>query len=236
MILSKLQGILIETIYTDEVVTLRQFVSFLDSNKTFTIIDWTEVIYPDSNPSYLSDNPRTQTEYYQDGKITATQLQHRRFQFWADKLAVTTQTLNSAFMTAMADICCLLPGAKELISALTGKVNMGIITNGFTELQRVRLEKTGLKDVFAPLVISEQVGIAKPDIGIFEYALTHMGDIQREQVLMVGDNPHSDILGGMNAGFDTCWLNSENSVLPDGIKPSYQVTSLTQLQSLLFAA
>ena len=173
---------------------------------------------------------------YQDGKITATQLQNRRFQFWADKLAVTTQTLNSAFMTAMADICCLLPGAKELISALTGKVNMGIITNGFTELQLVRLEKTGLKDVFAPLVISEQVGIAKPDIGIFEYALTHMGDIQREQVLMVGDNPHSDILGGMNAGFDTCWLNCENSVLPDGIKPSYQVTSLTQLQSLLFAA
>lgn len=173
---------------------------------------------------------------YQDGNITATQLQNRRFQFWADKLAVTTQTLNSAFMTAMADICCLLPGAKELISALTGKVKMGIITNGFTELQRVRLEKTGLKDVFAPLVISEQVGIAKPDIGIFEYALTHMGDIQREQVLMVGDNPHSDILGGMNAGFDTCWLNSENSVLPDGIKPSYQVTSLTQLQSLLFAA
>jgi len=173
---------------------------------------------------------------YQDGKITATQLQNRRFQFWADKLAVTTQTLNSAFMTAMADICCLLPGAQALISALTGKVNMGIITNGFTELQRVRLEKTGLKDVFSPLVISEQVGIAKPDIGIFEHALTHMGDIQREQVLMVGDNPHSDILGGMNAGFDTCWLNSENSALPAGIKPSYQVTSLTQLQSLLFAA
>ncbi|MFT7681007.1 MAG: 5'-nucleotidase [Moritella dasanensis] len=172
---------------------------------------------------------------YQDGKITATQLQNRRFQSWADKLKVTTHILNSAFMTAMADICCLLPGANELISALKGKVNMGIITNGFTELQRVRLEKTGLKDVFAPLVISEQVGIAKPDVGIFEYALTHMGKIQREQVLMVGDNPHSDILGGMNAGFDTCWLNSENSALPDGIKPSYQVTSLAQLQSLLFA-
>ncbi|MEL4897465.1 putative Ig domain-containing protein [Crocosphaera sp. Alani8] len=64
-------GRLIETIYTDEVDTLSQFVSFLDSNKTVTIIDWTEVIYPDSNPSYLSDNPRTQTEYYQDGKIKA---------------------------------------------------------------------------------------------------------------------------------------------------------------------
>ena len=170
---------------------------------------------------------------YQDGLITATQLQNRRFQLWADKLQVTTQRLNSAFMTAMADICCLLPGAQELIAALKGKVNMGIITNGFTELQRVRLDKTGLKDVFSPLVISEQVGIAKPDLGIFEYALTHMGDLQREHVLMVGDNPHSDILGGMNAGFDTCWLNSDALALPDGIEPSYQVSSLMQLQKLL---
>jgi len=111
---------------------------------------------------------------YQDGRITATQLQNKRFESWANKLKVTTQTLNSAFMTAMADICSLLPGAKSLITALTGKVNMGIITNGFTELQRVRLEKTGLKDVFSPLVISEQVGIAKPDVAIFEHALSHM--------------------------------------------------------------
>ncbi|WP_392339684.1 pyrimidine 5'-nucleotidase [Moritella marina] len=170
---------------------------------------------------------------YQDGKITATQLQNRRFQLWADKLKVTTQTLNSAFMTAMADICCLLPGALALINALNGKVKMGIITNGFTELQHVRLEKTGLKGVFSPLIISEEVGVAKPDIGIFEHALIHMGELKREQVLMVGDNPHSDILGGMNAGFDTCWLNSESAALPEGIRPSYQVTSLSQLQTLL---
>ncbi|ACK68468.1 YD repeat protein (plasmid) [Rippkaea orientalis PCC 8801] len=64
-------GRLIETIYPDEVDTLSQFVSFLDSSKTVTTIDWTEVIYPDSNPSYLSDNPRTQTEYYQDGQVKA---------------------------------------------------------------------------------------------------------------------------------------------------------------------
>lgn len=173
---------------------------------------------------------------YQDGKITATQLQNMRFQFWADKLAVTTQALNSAFMTAMAEICSLLPGAKELITALTGKVQLGIITNGFTELQRVRLEKTGLKDVFSALIISEQVGVAKPDVGIFEYALENMGQPPVERVLMVGDNPHSDILGGMNVGFDTCWLNSDGAVLPDGIKPSYQVSSLPQLQTILLSA
>lgn len=170
---------------------------------------------------------------YQDGKITAAQLQNIRFESWADKLEVTTQKLNNAFMTAMADICTLLPGVRELVQALSGRVNMGIITNGFTALQDIRLERTGLKDTFHPLIISEQVGVAKPDAGIFEYAFERMDNPPREQILMVGDNPHSDILGGMNAGIDTCWLNVRGEMLPAGIEPRYQVGSLAELQSLL---
>lgn len=75
---------------------------------------------------------------YQNGDITAQQLKDRRFTHWAEKLNTTTEHLNSAFLKAMADICTLLPGAKELVESLQGKVKMGIITNGFTELQAVR--------------------------------------------------------------------------------------------------
>ncbi|WP_076412214.1 pyrimidine 5'-nucleotidase [Shewanella sp. UCD-KL12] len=170
---------------------------------------------------------------YQDGKISACELQNTRFQSWAEKLSVPTQHLNSGFLAAMADICSLLPGAKELIEALTGKVQMGIITNGFTELQTIRLERTGLLQSFSPVVISEEVGVAKPDVAIFEHALGHMNNPVREKVLMVGDNPHSDIQGGLNAGFDTCWLNSDGQAIPEGITPHYQVGSLSELQNLL---
>ncbi|EKN3360809.1 pyrimidine 5'-nucleotidase [Yersinia ruckeri] len=172
---------------------------------------------------------------YQDGKITAAQLQSIRFEMWANRLEVSPSTLNGAFLVAMADICSLLPGAKELIDALHGKANMGIITNGFTDLQHVRLQRTGLLNVFSPLVISEEVGVAKPDVGIFEYAFNLMSNPPREQILMVGDNPHSDIQGGINAGIDTCWLNMQGNVAPDGIEPHYQVSSLSELQQLLLA-
>lgn len=172
---------------------------------------------------------------YQDGRITAEQLQHRRFAGWAERLAVSTQRLNSEFLAAMADICAPLPGARELIAALHGKAQLGIITNGFTELQQVRLERTGLKDAFSTLVISEQVGMAKPDPGIFEHALALMGHPPREQVLMVGDNPHSDIQGGLNAGIHTCWLNTDGKAAPQGISPHYQVSSLHELHKLLLA-
>lgn len=171
---------------------------------------------------------------YQDGKISAAELQTVRFEPWAAKLNVSPQTLNSAFLTAMAQICAPLPGARELLSALQGKAKLGIITNGFTELQTVRLQRTGLQHHFDILVISEKVGIAKPDVGIFEHALELMGHPAREQVLMVGDNPHSDIQGGINAGIHTCWYNVHGYAAPAGITPHYQVSSHQELQSLLF--
>ncbi|WP_028775081.1 pyrimidine 5'-nucleotidase [Shewanella waksmanii] len=172
---------------------------------------------------------------YQNGAITAQQLQHTRFKEWAEKLQVTTQTLNSAFLQAMADICALLPGAQSLIDALRDKVSMGIITNGFTELQTVRLARTGLLDAFSPVVISEEVGVAKPDVAIFQHALNLMDNPDPQHVLMVGDNPHSDILGGLNAGFDTCWLNTAGAARPEDITPHYEVKSLTELQQRLFS-
>jgi 5'-nucleotidase len=170
---------------------------------------------------------------YQNGEITATQLQYQRFQSWAERLDETPKTLNSAFLSAMADICAPLHGAANLLNTLRGKMKLGIITNGFTELQQVRLERTGFRDHFDVLIISEQVGVAKPHPEIFEYALSAMGHPSRERVLMVGDNPDSDILGGLNAGLHTCWVNADNKPEPTDIKPHYQVSSLSELELLL---
>ena len=170
---------------------------------------------------------------YQNGEISATQLQYQRFQSWAERLDETPKTLNSAFLSAMADICAPLQGAANLLNTLRGKMKLGIITNGFTELQQVRLERTGFRDHFDVLIISEQVGVAKPHPEIFEYALSAMGHPSRERVLMVGDNPDSDILGGLNAGLHTCWVNADNKPEPTDIKPHYQVSSLSELESLL---
>ena len=171
---------------------------------------------------------------YQNGTITAEQLQTTRFDGWARRLGVAATDLNEAFLLAMAEICTLLPGAQALLDALhDAGVRMGLITNGFTALQLARLERTGLREHFDPLVISEQLGVAKPDVRIFEHALERMGQPPREQVLMVGDNPHSDILGGLNAGLHTCWFNPHGHEAPEGIAPHHQVSSLHELQALL---
>lgn len=196
---------------------------FLDYSVTFTAEDFQD--YQAVNKPLWVD--------YQNGAITSLQLQRQRFVSWGEQLSVPPEELNSAFMNAMAEICAPLPGAASLINALKGKVKIGIITNGFTALQQIRLERTGFRDVFDLLIISEEVGVAKPDRRIFEYALEQAGMPDRSRVLMVGDTAESDILGGMNAGWSTCWLNAHQRPLPEGIKPDWTVTSLSELELLL---
>ncbi|MBD1577434.1 pyrimidine 5'-nucleotidase [Vibrio sp. S11_S32] len=172
---------------------------------------------------------------YQNGDITAAQLKHTRFNAWAQKLGTTTADLNSSFLQAMADICTLLPGAQELMASLVGKAQVGIITNGFTELQTIRLQRTGMDQYIKHVIISEEVGVAKPDQGIFAHAFKRIGNPEKSRVLIVGDNLHSDILGGLNFGIETCWLNHHGAEPVESIKPHYSVTSLSELQTILHA-
>lgn len=196
---------------------------FLDYSITFTAEDFQD--YQAVNKPLWVD--------YQNGAISALQLQHQRFQGWSERLDVTPGALNEAFLNAMAEICAPLPGAISLLDSLKGNVKLGIITNGFTALQQIRLERTGLRDHFDALVISEQVGVPKPDPRIFDYALEKAGHPARERVLMVGDTAESDILGGMKSGLATCWLNAHDRALPEGIEPTWTVSSLNELEQLL---
>ncbi len=211
-----------ETLFTFDSFTGLQRM-FLDYSVTFTAEDFQD--YQAVNKPLWVD--------YQNGAITSLQLQHGRFESWAERLKVEAGLLNDAFINAMAEICTPLPGAVSLLNAIRCNAKIGIITNGFSALQQVRLERTGLRDYFDLLVISEEVGVAKPNKKIFDYALEQAGNPDRSRVLMVGDTAESDILGGINAGLATCWLNAHHREQPEGIAPTWTVSSLHELEQLL---
>lgn len=209
--------------------TLFRFDSFSGLQRMFSRcgIDFNENDYQHYqviNKSFWTD--------YQNGKITAQEI-HQRFSLWADKLQVSTQSLNHDFLATMTEICEPLEGALSLLQALKGETKLGIITNGFSAFQQTRLERTGVKNYLDLLVVSEEVGVPKPHRKIFDHALSLMGHPPRDQVLMVGDTLESDILGGINAGLDTCWLNRANKLAPETITPHYQVASLMELEKLV---
>lgn len=156
---------------------------------------------------------------YQNGEIDVTHLQEARFAKWGERVGVAPLELNRRFSMTMAKVCQPFAGMEQTIKALASKAKLGIITNGFEDMQQIRLDNTGLSEYFQFVVVSETVGVAKPDVGIFQHAFSLMGQVDKSHILMVGDNPESDIKGGNNAGIDTCWLqlgrkHKETSVIP----------------------
>jgi len=211
--------------------TLFHFDSFTGIKRMFAA--WDIPFTTEDFKAYQQVNKKLWLEY-QDGKIDAAALRHNRFASWSQTLNRTTQEINRHYFTAITEISTLLPGARELVESLAAaNTQLGIVTNGFTELQTARLDRMGLSRYFSPLVISEQVGVAKPSAGIFEHALTLMNNPAKDRVLMVGDNLHSDILGGIHAGIKTCWLNADQQDQVPDIQPDHQVSSLHELKALL---
>lgn len=169
---------------------------------------------------------------YQNKEINAEALQRIRFESLAQKTGQDPLVLNRELMDEMALVSQLLEGVREMLASLHGKVKMGIITNGFNALQQKRLENTQTASFFDLLVVSETVGVAKPDRQIFDYAFSQMGEVERSKVLMVGDTLASDILGGNLAGIDTCWFNPKGLANETAIQPTYEIRSMAELIAL----
>ncbi|WP_190365468.1 pyrimidine 5'-nucleotidase [Pseudoalteromonas sp. S16_S37] len=210
--------------------TLFSFNAFLGLKKLFAQygVDFTE----QDHDEYQKVNAPLWLDY-QAGRIDAQTLQVTRFSKWAQRLTVPAHELNAGFLESMASICEPLPGARSLLNHLKGKAHLGIITNGFAALQEKRLANTGLSDCFDCVVISELVGTAKPDPYIFAHTLSLLGNPDKSKVLMVGDTPSSDILGANNFGIDSCWLQHPGKTCPEGVKPTYTVQSLQELEAIL---
>jgi HAD superfamily hydrolase (TIGR01549 family) len=100
----------------------------------------------------------------------------------------------------------LIAGARDLLDALLPHARLGLITNNSTADQIDKLRTLDIARYFDSIVISEDVGVAKPDPRIFALALERLGAHAHEAV-MIGDSLHADIEGARAAGMATVWLN-----------------------------
>ncbi|WP_150540171.1 pyrimidine 5'-nucleotidase [Actinobacillus vicugnae] len=166
---------------------------------------------------------------YQNNEITAQDIQTRRFAKLSAQTGVEPLQLNQELMAEMALISKPLDGVMSMLEQLYGKVKMGIITNGFTELQQQRLINTHTQHFFEFVAVSEQIGAAKPDRQVFEYAFALMDEPDKTKILMVGDTLASDILGGNNAGIDTCWFNHVGAKNETTIRSRYEISDIAEL-------
>jgi FMN phosphatase YigB (HAD superfamily) len=106
---------------------------------------------------------------------------------------------------------------------------LGIISNGPSDLQRYKLKLFDLEREFDPIVISGEIGVAKPDQKIFRYALERAG-VSPEEALYVGDSPVYDIVGAKGAGMMMAWVNRAKTPLENlDPGPDYTMNDLREL-------
>jgi 2-haloacid dehalogenase len=169
--------------------------------------------------------------------ITAERLRIARFEalFAETGLALDPRAFSIQYLIQLSQAAELLDGALEVVQALSGGHRMAIITNGLKEVQRSRFERSTIFPYFAELIISDEVGVAKPDPGIFDIALRRLGNPDKQSVLVIGDSLSSDMRGGHNAGLATCWYNPSGQPRPAEPPITYEIRHLSELLPLLGA-
>jgi putative hydrolase of the HAD superfamily len=141
------------------------------------------------------------------------------------------------FMYHLGEGSFLLEGAKDLIDSLSGAYTIIGLTNGLTQVQKRRMEKSPLAPYFKQLFISEEIGIAKPHPSLYEHVFNKLArlypDFNKTDCLMIGDSLTSDIQGGVNAGIDTCWVNLNDKPNKLNLNPTYEIRNFASLINIL---
>jgi putative hydrolase of the HAD superfamily len=183
--------------------------------------------------TYTRNNHRLWADYH-TGKITKTELRETRFKKTFLDLGVRPDLIPQSFEDDYVQICPtkthLFSHAHETLQYLNAKYTLHLISNGFKESSELKVGNTNIGSYFQNVIISEIVGVNKPDPAIFEHALDLAGATKQES-LMIGDSLEADVYGALNFGIDAIYFNPFNAPKPYDVP--LQVTHLKELTLML---
>ncbi len=146
---------------------------------------------------------------FEQGKVTQAEIKTKRFEVWLETLNISADVdkVSFSYLTYLSQQGALLEHALDIIQTLSKNYNMLLLTNGLKEVQRPRFNASVLKPYFTDIIVSGEIGFAKPDPRIFDAAFEKIGNPAKHEVLMIGDSLSADIGGGIHYGLDTCWYD-----------------------------
>lgn len=125
----------------------------------------------------------------------------------------------------------VIEGTHEVLSQLQKKYKLHILTNGFSEIQEIKMESSKLNHYFTHIIASEDAGEKKPHPQAFKFTLDKIGSNINE-CIMIGDNPESDIDGARKIGMDTVYFNRNGAYSRD-VNATFQIKHLLELLPIL---
>ena len=183
--------------------------------------------------TYTEINGRVWKELEQ-GKIKPDELKWKRFQLFFEAIGEEhdPHKANQCYLDCLVDNFRFIDKAYEIVNHLHGQYKLAAITNGLKRVQRPRLIRSGINDLFDVIVVSEEIGHAKPHAEFFDHAFLQMANPEKSQAIVIGDNLGSDIKGAHDYGVDACWYNpgkKENNITST---PKITIADLGELLEL----
>ena len=181
---------------------------------------------------YIAENARL-WKLYGQGLMRKDVLRYERFRtalhsfFPAEEVLI--KRIGDAYVEISPRQTALFPNAIETLKNLKSLgFTLHIITNGFQEVQFVKLENSGLKEYFDSIVCSEFIGKNKPDPAIFHHAF-ELANCKPKDSLMIGDDYYADITGALNAGIQAILFDPE---LKNTYNYEWVVSDLNQVSEM----
>jgi putative hydrolase of the HAD superfamily len=178
---------------------------------------------------YTENNHRLWAQYHL-GEISKETLRAERFRNTFIELGVSPEHVPQQFEDDYVRISPtktnLFAGAEKVLAYLQKKYQLHIISNGFKETTLTKMEVSGLNPYFTQVIISEDVGVNKPNPAIFEHALTKAA-AEKQESIMIGDSLEADIRGAQAFGLKAIFFNPLNVEKPADV--TWQISNLEEL-------
>ena len=160
-------------------------------------------------------------KYYRESRVSKEQLRYGRLKKSFDSISIAIDDflidkLANDYITHLPDHNHLFEGTVELLEELNKKYQLHIITNGFEEVQHLKLKNSKIDQYFKTVTSSESVGVKKPDPKIFLHALDVAGATAAASV-MIGDTYDADIVGAQHVGMRTIFFDY-HMTKPSGVE------------------
>mgnify|MGYP006111580011 CR=1 FL=1 len=171
---------------------------------------------------------------YRDDKITKNELRWKRFGNTLNHFNMP----NDVMANEIADYyvyhsprqTLLFPETKNVLDYLAGKYKLHIISNGFEEVQHIKLKESDLTKYFDVIMLSDTVGVKKPHPYIFKKAFSKSG-AKASNSIMIGDDLYADIYGAQRVKMDAIYFNF-NKLNHDKYVQK-EISCLTELYDIL---
>lgn len=171
---------------------------------------------------------------FDQGKVDKSYIRGERFRIVSKHLQVSPNLIPEQLGDLYLNMCPakphVMPYAHEILGYLKTNYHLHVITNGFSDVQTIKINNSQLSDFFINVITADSCGYQKPHKKIFDHAL-EVTQAAKNECVMIGDNLDTDIKGARNAGIDQIYYNPYK--LSHEQEVTYEIDCLSQIKDIL---